>query len=162
MGRDSRRHAQVVFLPLAPSFRTAVRTCVQLSGLSKGRLSCEELNPNKHDGRTKRYLAAVASLAVTCARLRHATAVVGTPPDPDIVEPVLTHLLRGVIQSGYADGPYAILYTVTGPMGLRAICVRRRRVRPKTRNISILCGALFKLSVCSSICSLFPERGLYI
>jgi hypothetical protein len=32
-------------------------------------------------------------------------------PDPDTVEPVLTHLLRGwiqVIQSRYADGPYTI------------------------------------------------------
>ena len=50
---------------LAPSFRTAVRTCVQLSGLGTGRLSCEESNPRQHDGRTKRSLAAVASRAVT-------------------------------------------------------------------------------------------------
>ena len=57
-------------------------------------------------------LAALASLAVTLCFFPsavYATAVFKWsehPTHPDTVEPVLTHLM----QSGYADGPCAILY----------------------------------------------------
>jgi hypothetical protein len=65
MGRDSGQPSRAGrSFTSRPSFRTAVRTFVQLSGLSTGRLTCEEWNLNKPVAERNVSLAAVASLAV--------------------------------------------------------------------------------------------------
>lgn len=86
---------------------------VTVNGLSTGRLNCEEWIPNKPVARTKHLPCCACQPGSNPVLLhkRRGTPLLcsngrNTPQHPDTVEPVLTHLM----QSGYADGPCAILY----------------------------------------------------